>query len=135
MLRSHGLLALTGGLLALLLGASGQQQQQWGQQQGQQQWGGGGDWARGGGSGDHGGPQDLSAFPTFNPQGGARADGGLVPLGVRPALKVTYDIFLNFSSQMPWAQEQQVATKAFGEGGLQLFKISVLNEVRTHVLA
>ena len=83
MLRSTGLRAMVG--LALLLGASaqqqwGQQEQEWGQQeQGQEQWGG---------EGGQGSPQDLSAFPTVHPQGGARMHDGLTPLGVRPALKV-----------------------------------------------
>lgn len=80
MLRFTGLRAMVG--VALLLAASGQQQ--WGQQQqeGQEQWGGEG------GEGGQGGPQDLSAFPTVHPQGGARMHDGLTPLGVRPALKV-----------------------------------------------
>ncbi len=142
MFRTLGLVA--GGLLALLLSASAQQY-------GQQQQHGGGDessWAHagegGGGGGGH--PQDLSAFPTVKPQDEMRADEGVIPLEVRPALRVVYEVFLNFSGkpfeqqqqeeqqrqqkQQEQQEQQQAASKGAGGQGTQLFKINIVNDVR-----
>lgn len=156
MLRTIGLL-----LAALLLGASAQEQQQ--QDQGwryEERKGDPGEWQthRGGEgrrSGGGGRPHDLSEFPTVARQDTPRrGDEGLAPLDVRPALRVVYDIAVNFSTkswgqhheqhlyeQQQWQQRQkqqqqkQQQQQDAGEGrmygndsGIQLYKINIMND-------